>query len=29
VGADNEYILGKLCGFSKTKITELEADAVI
>ncbi len=29
VGADNEYILGKLCGFSKTKIAELEADAII
>jgi crotonobetainyl-CoA:carnitine CoA-transferase CaiB-like acyl-CoA transferase len=29
VGADNEYILGKLCGFSKTRMAELEADAVI
>jgi crotonobetainyl-CoA:carnitine CoA-transferase CaiB-like acyl-CoA transferase len=29
VGADNEYILGKLCGFSKTKIEALEADAII
>jgi crotonobetainyl-CoA:carnitine CoA-transferase CaiB-like acyl-CoA transferase len=29
VGADNEFILGKLCGFSKTKMAELEADAVI
>lgn len=29
VGADNEYVLGKLCGFSKTKMAELEADAVI
>src|SRR3989454_10847782 len=29
VGADNEFILGKLCGFSKTKMAELEADGVI
>src|SRR2546422_759045 len=28
VGADNEFILGKLCGFSKTKMAELEADGV-
>jgi crotonobetainyl-CoA:carnitine CoA-transferase CaiB-like acyl-CoA transferase len=29
VGADNEYLLGKLCGFSKSKIAELEADGII
>jgi crotonobetainyl-CoA:carnitine CoA-transferase CaiB-like acyl-CoA transferase len=29
VGADNEYILSKLCGFSKSKIKELESQDVI
>ncbi len=29
VGADNEYIYGKLCGLSKTEIEKLEAEEVI
>jgi crotonobetainyl-CoA:carnitine CoA-transferase CaiB-like acyl-CoA transferase len=29
VGADNEYILSKLCGFTGSQITELEKKEII
>jgi len=29
VGADNEYVLSKLCGLSKSKIKELESQDII